>query len=71
MSNPIFDALSGGSMGNMGQLLQQFQQFRSTFSGDAKQQVQQMLNSGAVSQQEYNQAVQMANAMSKMLGGKF
>ena len=71
MSNPIFDALGGGSMGNIGQLVQQFQQFRKSFTGDARQQVQQMLNSGAVSQQEYNQAVQMANAMSKMLGGRF
>ena len=69
MSNPLFNALGGAmpNLGNMGQLLQQFQQFRNTFKGDPRQQIQQMLNSGRVSQQQYNQAVQLAQQLQGML----
>lgn len=68
MSNPLF-----GMMHNqmpMNGLLQKFQQFQRMFRGDPQQQVQQLLNSGKVSQQQYNQAVQMAQQLQKMMGGK-
>ena len=49
-------------------LMQRFQQFQRTITGDPRQQVQQLLNSGRVNQTQYNQAVQMANQLQKMLG---
>ena len=67
MSNPLFNTVVGNSP--MNNMMQRFQQFRQMFKGDPKQQVQQMLNSGRVSQQQYNQAVQMAQQFQKMLGG--
>lgn len=70
MSNPLFKMLGGAmpnGFGQMGNLIQQFQQFRQNFNGDPRQQVQQLLNSGKVSQEQYNQAVQMANALQKMM----
>lgn len=68
MANPLYGMMGGTQLpGNMGQMVQQFQQFKGMFKGDAKQQVQQLLNSGKVSQTQYNQAVQMANAFSQML----
>ena len=45
-------------MNNMGNLFQRFQQFRQMFRGDPRQQVQNLLNSGKVSQAQYNNAVQ-------------
>ena len=65
MSNPIF-----GMFGNqqMHPILQRFQQFRQMFRGDPKEQIQQMLNSGKINQQQYNQAVQTAQQLQKMLG---
>ena len=51
-------------------IIQRFQQFRQSFNGNPQQQVQQMLNSGKISQAQYNQAVQMTNQMMKMMGGK-
>lgn len=68
MSNPLFNALGGSQFGNMANMVQQFQQFRRTFQGDPKQQVQQMLNSGKISQAQYDQAVKQAKALQKMLG---
>ena len=65
MSNPLY-----GMMQNQNGLLQKFQQFRQMFKGDPNQQIQQMLNSGKVNQQQYDRAVQMANQFRQMLGGK-
>ena len=68
MSNPLFDMLGGNNQfGNMGGLIQQFQQFKNNFRGDPKQQVQQMLNSGQITQEQYNRAVQQANALQRIL----
>lgn len=66
--NSLFNML-GNSMPNnqMTQIINQFQQFRNTFNGDPKQQVQQMLNSGQITQEQYNNAVQMANQLTKMM----
>lgn len=66
--NPLFNMFGNGQFGNMTGLVQQFQQFKNAFQGDPRQQVQQLLNSGQVSQQQYNQAVQTAKALQKMLG---
>ena len=49
-------------------LLQRFQQFQRMFRGDPRQQVQNLLNSGKVSQAQYNQAVQMAQQLQRMIG---
>ena len=69
MANLLFNALGGAmpNLGNIGNLLQQFQQFRNTFKGDPRQQIQQMLNSGQVSQAQYNQAVQLAQQLQGLL----
>ena len=67
MSNPLFGMMQGNQT-PMNGLMQRFQQFKQTFTGDPKQRVQDMLNSGRISQQQYNQAVQMAQQMQKMMG---
>lgn len=66
--NSLFNML-GNSMPNnqMTQLINQFQQFKSNFNGDPQMQVQQMLNSGKITQEQYNNAVQMANQLFKMM----
>lgn len=68
MSNPLFQMM--GPKNPMQQMMQRFQQFQQAFRGDPKQQVQQLLNSGRVSQQQYDQAVKMAQQFQKMLNGK-
>lgn len=68
MSNPLFNQYGNSQYGNMSGIVQRFNQFRQNFQGDPKQQVQQLLNSGRVTQEQYNRAVQMANALQKMLG---
>ena len=73
MNNPIYQQLGNAvpqGMENMQNMIQRFQKFKQSFSGDPRQQVQQLLNSGRVSQSQYNSAVQMAQQMQKMMCGK-
>ena len=72
MSNPFYNALGGQTAlpANMQNLIQRFNQFRQTFTGNPKQQIQQMLNSGQITQEQYNHAAQMATQFQRMLGGK-
>ena len=66
--NPLFNLLSGGKSDNgFTQLLQQFNQFKQNFVGDPRESVQQLLNSGQMSQQQYNQLASMATELQKLL----
>ena len=61
MSNPIFNQMMRNTpMGNVQNLMGQYQQFRQTFKGDPRQKIQEMLNSGQITQQQVNQARSMA-----------
>lgn len=67
MQNPLMQFLGGGTspmipgpMGNIMQMMQQFNQFRSTFQGDPKAQVEQLLKSGKMSEEQYKQLEAMA-----------
>ena len=65
MSNPIFDAI-GGNMPN-NNILAQFQQFRKQMQGkNPHEEINRLLQSGAISQQELNQAQQMAQQMQSL-----
>ena len=79
MPNPLFSKFNhsnsgfipGGNnqpMGNMMNFLRQFQQFRNNFQGDPKAQVQQLLDSGKMSQEQFNQLSNMASQFQNMIG---
>ena len=69
MSNPLFNALGGGIPQGNGpmQMIQQFMQFRQNFKGDPKAEVEKMLQSGKISQQQLNQVQQMAGQFQNLL----
>lgn len=71
MSNPLFNTLGGGMSQGIGpmQMIQQFMQFRQNFKGDPKAEVEKMLQSGKISQQQLNQVQQMAGQFQHMLKG--
>ena len=56
---------------NQNNFMTRFNQFKQMFSGDPRQQIQQMMNSGKISQAQYNNAVQQANQLYKSLKGMF
>ena len=67
MSNPLFEALGGGVNPQFQQLVQRFQQFKSTFQGDPHQEVQKMLQSGKITQQQLNQAQSFAQQFQALM----
>lgn len=69
MSNPLFNALGGGMPQGNGpmQMVQQFMQFKQNFKGDPKAEVEKMLQSGKISQQQLNQVQQMAGQFQNLL----
>lgn len=50
-------------------IISQFNQFRQNFKGDPRTQIQQMLNSGRITQQQYDNAVKMAQQFQRLLSG--
>ena len=64
MANPIYNLFNRKPQNNM---LAQFQQFKNSFKGDPKQQVQELLNSGKMSQEQFNRLSQMAKEMQSLL----
>lgn len=51
----------------MANFLTQFNNFRSTFMGNPEQQVRQLLSSGKMSQEQFNQFAQQANQLQHLI----
>ena len=68
MANPLFQLLNNGNnaMNPFG-MIQKFNEFRQNLTGDPRQIVQNLLNSGQMSQSQFNQLSQMANEFQKYL----
>ena len=52
-------------------LMNQFNKFKQSFQGDPQQQVQQLLDSGQMTQQQFNQLSQAATQFQQMMRGRF
>ena len=63
--NPLYQQMMPQMPQN--NVIQRFMQFKQQFRGNPQEQVQQLLNSGRISQAQYDQAVQMANNLRNML----
>lgn len=58
--NPFYNAMNPQT-----DIMSRVRQLQQTFKGDPRQMVQQMLNSGKITQAQYNQAVERANQIYK------
>ena len=74
MPNPLFNALGGGrapqmpgQMGQFQRMMQQFQQFKANFTGDPKAEVEKMMQSGKLTQQQLNQLQAVARQFQGLL----
>lgn len=55
---------TGNSILNM---INQFNQFKQNFNGDAQQEVQRLLNSGQMTQQQFNKLSQTATQFQRLM----
>lgn len=60
--NPLYTQQNNGIMSRLNQ-------FRNALQGNPQAQIQQMLNSGRITQEQYNQAYKMAQELQKMIKG--
>ena len=71
MPNPLYQQMGGGQMpgqiGQFQQMMSAFQQFKASFKGDPQQEVQRLLASGQMTQQQYNQLAGMANQIMQFM----
>ena len=71
MPNLLFNSLSGNNapqnFNNFQQMLQQFQQFKACFQGNPKQEVERLLQSGRITQEQLNQLQSMANQLQQFM----
>ena len=51
---------------NMNDFINRLNYLKQTFKGDPNQKIQELMNSGKVTQEQYNQAVQQANELKKL-----
>ena len=66
MANPLFSALGGQQMNPMAQLVADAKRLQQTMTGNPKQMVEELVKSGQMSQDQFNQYAQIAN---QLVGG--
>ena len=67
MPNNLYNTM-GRQNNPLEQLAQQARDFRKQFSGNPRQEVERLLQTGAMSQQQFNQYSQIAQQVAHMLG---
>lgn len=65
---PLYNMMNQNNQYN--NFMKQFNEFKKTINGNPQEQIQQLLNSGKISQSQYNAAVQKANMIKNMFGIK-
>lgn len=65
--NLLFNDFQPQQPNQMNDFLTRFNQFKSTFTGNPEQQVKQLLSSGRMSQEQFNQFAQTANQLQKLI----
>jgi hypothetical protein len=67
MANPLFNTF--GNNNQFGNLIQQAQEFKRKFTNiNPRAEVERLLNSGEMSQQQFNEYSQIAQQVAQMMG---
>ena len=67
MANPLYQAM-GNQTNPMADLIRQAKEFKKSFNGNPREEVQRLLNSGQMSQQQFNQLSQIAQQVVQAMG---
>ena len=64
MPNPLFNQFNNDPYADM---IKQFNEFKQTFKGNPRDEVQRLLNSGQMSQEQYNNLQSMAQQFMRFM----
>lgn len=67
MPNPLYNAM-GNQSNPMADLIRQAKQFKNQFNGNPRQEVERLLQTGRMSQQQFNQFSQIAQQVVQAMG---
>lgn len=67
MANPIFSILGNAQSNGFQNMLKAFMQFKSGFQGDPRKEVEKLLQSGRITQQQLNQLQEMATQFQQLI----
>ena len=67
MSNPIYNSMANQNNPFM-QIIQEAQNLKNTFKGNPREEVQKLLNSGEMSQADFNRYSQIAQQVMQFMG---
>ena len=67
MPNPIYNSMANQNNPFM-QIIQEAQNLKNTFKGNPREEVQRLLNSGEMSQADFNRYSQIAQQVMQMMG---
>jgi hypothetical protein len=65
--NPLFNSM-GNQSNPMADLIRQAKQFKNQFNGNPRQEVERLLQTGQMSQQQFNQFSQIAQQVVQAMG---
>lgn len=65
MNNSLFQ-MFGAPQNPMAEFMNEFNQFKNSFKGDPKAEVEKMMKTGQLSQEEFNRYAQMTNQIAGM-----
>jgi len=66
---PLYNMMNQNNPYN--NFMKQFNEFKKTITGNPQEQLQQLMNSGKITQAQYNQAVQKATMIKNMAKNMF
>ena len=69
MPNPIYNSMANQNNPFM-QIIQEAQNLKNTFKGNPREEVQRLLNSGEMSQADFNRYSQIAQQVMQFMGNK-
>lgn len=67
MPNPLYNAI-GNQSNPMADIIRQARDFKKQFTGNPRDEVQRLLNTGAMSQQQFNRFSQIAQQVVQAMG---
>lgn len=69
MANPLYNMMANNNNNpEILNFIQQVKEYKKTFRGNPQEEVEKLLNSGRMSQQQFNQLSQIAQQIVQMMG---
>lgn len=67
MANPLFNTLNRNNNNPFAQIINQVNEMQKTFKGNPKAEVERLMQSGQMTQEQFNQFAQVANQVMQFM----